>query len=61
MSEPQHQEPTDKDFMAVHIESLEADKAALLAVVRINQKIGTGKFVWKELTDALAELPEHLK
>ena len=32
MSEP-HQEPTDKDIMAAHIEALEEDKLALLAVV----------------------------
>ena len=29
LSEPPHQEPTDKDFMAAHIETLLAEKAAL--------------------------------
>ncbi|KKL22316.1 hypothetical protein LCGC14_2436650 [marine sediment metagenome] len=45
-----HQEPTDKDFMAAHIEALEADKAALEQ--RVEKLSGVAKEAERIATEA---------
>ena len=65
--EPPYQTPADADFMAAHIEALEADNDALLAVVKAAKEME--KWMSPKATrssvvhfrDALAALPEHLK